>query len=125
MTRHSRYFGLIVLFGCAFETPAGLLGAPVTTDDAAPIEVQRCGSVDSHYWVQAPHSPLAAEVIGTLQRALAERNYYQGAVDGVAGEQTAEAIFLFQMDCELPLTGSINAEILKRLNIRSPLWLSE
>lgn len=65
---------------------------------------------------EAPGSASGQQVISQLQRALAARDYYQGLVDGVAGEQTAQAIFLFQMDCELPLTGSLNARILKLLH---------
>lgn len=100
MARHCKYLAAMVLFAWAFELSACLSET-------------------------ATGSPLGEDVVGRLQQALAERNYYQGTIDGVAGEKTAEAIFLFQMDCELPLTGSINSQILQRLNIRPPSWLSE
>ncbi|WP_025130091.1 peptidoglycan-binding protein [Pseudomonas sp. PH1b] len=100
MARHVKYLAAMVLFAWAFELSACLFET-------------------------ATACPLAEEVVGKLQQALAERNYYQGTIDGVVGEKTAEAIFLFQLDCELPLTGSLNSQVLQRLDIRPPSWLSE
>ncbi|WP_248766092.1 peptidoglycan-binding domain-containing protein [Pseudomonas protegens] len=100
MARHCKYLAAMVLFAWAFAASACLFETAIG-------------------------SPLGEEVVGRLQQALAARNYYQGTIDGVVGEKTEEAIFLFQIDCELPLTGSINSQILQRLDIRPPLWLSE
>ncbi len=106
MMRHYPSLGFVLLSGCV-------------------LALQGCGAADNRYVLKDTHAPVAEEVVGALQRELAVRNYYQGAMDGVAGEKTAEAIFLFQMDCEIPLTGSINLETLEKLNIDSPAWLSE
>lgn len=60
-----------------------------------------------------------------VQRALAQREYYTGDIDGIVGQETETALFLFQMDLELNITGSINSATLEKLNIHTPEWFSQ
>lgn len=60
-----------------------------------------------------------------VQKALAEREYYTGEIDGIVGQETETALFLFQMDLELNITGSINSATLEKLNIDTPEWFSQ
>ncbi|MGY1917413.1 peptidoglycan-binding domain-containing protein [Pseudomonas tolaasii] len=64
-------------------------------------------------------------LVVTVQKALAEREYYSGEIDGIVGLETETALFLFQMDLDLNITGSINSSTLEKLNITSPKWLSQ
>ena len=122
MICHFKYLGIVLMCGCAFEVSAGFL---VTSAIARELRIENeVGEpLRRNHVFSDNDAPIASDIIQALQRALAQRSYYKGVVDGLAGEQTAEAIFLFQMDCELPLTGSINSEVLKRLNITAPAWL--
>ncbi|MFJ3107254.1 peptidoglycan-binding protein [Pseudomonas putida] len=68
-------------------------------------------------------TPLGKQLIAELQVALFGRNYYHGEIDGLFGSETQEAIYLLQMEQALPVTGSINAQVLKGLDIDPPAWL--
>ncbi|UCZ85103.1 peptidoglycan-binding protein [Pseudomonas sp. L5B5] len=122
MKQHVKRFAAMVLLGVTLEAMAGL---PEAAPRNSPVQAGPCEPAEPLCLAQPAGSAAGQQVISRLQQALAERDYYQGLVDGVAGEQTALAIFLFQMDCELPLTGSVNARILQVLNIPSPAWLTE
>lgn len=69
-------------------------------------------------------TPLGKQMIVELQVALFGRDYYHGEIDGLFGMQTQEAIYLLQMDQTLPMTGSVNAQVLKGLDIDPPAWLA-
>ncbi|MGY1917409.1 peptidoglycan-binding domain-containing protein [Pseudomonas tolaasii] len=64
------------------------------------------------------------ELVISVQQALAVREYYTGDIDGIVGLQTETALFLFQMDQDLVITGSINCSTLESLHIPSPEWLN-
>ena len=59
-----------------------------------------------------------SDSIGTdVQRALAEQGYYRGSIDGDLGPMTRDAIAAYQRDHRLPVPGTINAPLLKSLDI--------
>ena len=49
-------------------------------------------------------SPLVLDI----QKRLAGRGYYDGALDGLSGPQTKTAAMRFQRDAKLPVTGKVN-----------------
>jgi peptidoglycan hydrolase-like protein with peptidoglycan-binding domain len=53
--------------------------------------------------------PPPSETIVTLQRELAQLDYYEGPITGTMNEQTVHAIKYLQRDAHLPQTGSMNA----------------
>lgn len=55
---------------------------------------------------QSGHSSAAVE---SLQRELAQLNYYNGPINGVMNTQTSNAIDYLQRDAHLPQTGQLNA----------------
>ena len=63
---------------------------------------------DYQYW-----NDLAVSV----QSELARRRYYQGAIDGIIGSGSREAIRAFQAAQGLPVTGVIDHKLLKALGI--------
>jgi hypothetical protein len=63
---------------------------------------------DYQYW-----NDLAVSV----QSELARRGYYQGAIDGVIGSGSREAIRAFQSAQGLPVTGVIDRKVLKTLGV--------
>jgi hypothetical protein len=65
-------------------------------------------SFDYQYWTN-----LAVSV----QSELAQRGYYQGAIDGVIGSGSREAIRAFQAAQALPVTGRIDLKLLNALGI--------
>jgi len=52
-----------------------------------------------------------------VQRELARRGYYNGAIDGVVGPQTRAAIRTYQVDRALPVTGRIDTPLLRSLRL--------
>jgi localization factor PodJL len=57
------------------------------------------------------------ETIRTLERALADRGYYQGPIDGLASPGLADAIGRFQTDHKLPATGRLDGETAAALGV--------
>lgn len=68
-------------------------------------------------------TPLGKQLISELQIALNGQDYYHGDIDGLFGSETQEAIYLLQLDHDLPLTGSVNVQLLEWLGIETPAWL--
>jgi peptidoglycan hydrolase-like protein with peptidoglycan-binding domain len=93
-----------------------LLVITVGALNAAPIPPQD----EPHAIVMAR---LGKQLITELQVALQGHNYYQGDIDGLFGSETQEAIYLLQLDQALPLTGSVNVQLLEWLGIAPPAWL--
>ena len=54
----------------------------------------------------------------SVQSELAQRGYYQGAIDGVIGSDSREAIRGFQAAQGLPVTGIIDSKLLNALGIK-------
>lgn len=57
------------------------------------------------------------EIVRQVQIALATRNYYYGAVDGLYGPETRAALVRFQSDSGLEVTGTITQGTLDALAI--------
>lgn len=55
--------------------------------------------------------------VKVVQQALMDRGYYNGAIDGVAGDRTRSSVKEFQQDEDLPATGRINNATLKALHV--------
>ncbi len=53
-----------------------------------------------------------------VQQALMERGYYNGPIDGIAGDKTRSSVREFQQDEDLPVTGRINAATLEELHVK-------
>lgn len=67
----------------------------------------------------APAAPSRA-LVSEVQRGLAARGYYAGAVDGVAGSATREAVRRFQADASLPVTGAVDQRLAGELTSVDP-----
>lgn len=108
--------GKLILMNASKVIAGLLLGIAVGTLNAASIAPQGelHGSVVT---------PLGKQLITELQVALQGHNYYQGDIDGLFGSETQEAIYLLQLDHALPLTGSVNVQLLEWLGIAPPTWL--
>jgi peptidoglycan hydrolase-like protein with peptidoglycan-binding domain len=52
-----------------------------------------------------------------VQRALARRGYYHGAIDGVIGPGSRSAIRSFQASHGMVVTGEINAPLVRALGL--------
>ena len=52
-----------------------------------------------------------------VQQALMNKGYYDGPIDGDAGDRTRSSVKEFQQDHDLTATGRINAATLKRLDV--------
>jgi peptidoglycan hydrolase-like protein with peptidoglycan-binding domain len=60
-----------------------------------------------------------AENVRAAQQALKDKGYDPGAVDGVMGSRTREAIKNFQTASNLKATGTLNSETREKLGIQS------
>ncbi len=61
-------------------------------------------------------TPSYSATVATLQKQLAQLNYYEGPINGIAGSQTAQAIQDLQRQANLPQTGTMNAATQAALN---------
>lgn len=98
------------------ERPAGPAPIPVARDAAAPDSVgrpkQRPGteSVEPERQMQKGDPVTLA-----IQQALADAAYGPLTVDGIAGQETADAIRRFQLDQGMSVSGQIDDELISRL----------
>lgn len=62
---------------------------------------------------------LDAKQAGTadVQDALSKAGYYKGTADGILSKNTRAAISAYQRDKGLPVTGSVNTELLHSLGL--------
>jgi hypothetical protein len=70
---------------------------------------------DSHTTVIVT-TPSDSEVVA-VQKKLAQLGYYQGPIDGIDGPETQKAIRWFQSTDKIAVTGQINEQTLKALQI--------
>jgi hypothetical protein len=59
----------------------------------------------------------SGSLVARVQRELARDGYDPGPIDGVMGGQTRAAIFAFQRNNNLPVTGRIDSALLDELNL--------
>src|SRR5256714_1975427 len=66
----------------------------------------------------------AADRVTAAQQALAQRNYYRGAVNGQLDDDTRRALFQFQVDQGLSATGNLDGRTARALgiNLRSGVY---
>ena len=69
--------------------------------------------------VYAFGAPVTGHVLD-VQRALAERGYYLGPHDGLAGPATRRALSWFQRDAQLPLDDSFDSRVLQQIRDAPP-----
>jgi len=60
---------------------------------------------------------VASDVAVDVQRVLARKGYYRGAIDGDLGPRSRAAIRAWQEDCGLAVTGQINSGTLRSLGL--------
>jgi peptidoglycan lytic transglycosylase len=65
----------------------------------------------------ATQTQMSQDEIRQVQERLKELGYYDGAIDGVYGPQTAEAVREYQRGQGLAVTGSVNQETAQTLQI--------
>jgi hypothetical protein len=66
----------------------------------------------------SPRYVSAGSVVADVQRALNQRGYMAGYVDGVFGQRTEAAIRQYQYDHRLAVTGEINQTLLRSLRLQ-------
>jgi peptidoglycan hydrolase-like protein with peptidoglycan-binding domain len=59
-------------------------------------------------------------LVREVQIELAERGYYHGELDGIAGKGTRQAVRDFQADAGLDVTGAVDQNLLSELRLASP-----
>ena len=96
--------GAIVAAGLAGGLAIGLGGGAGTPASATP---STAASPTSTSHATQPEAPSAA--VETLQRQLAQLNYYDGPITGTMTPQTVSAITFLQRDAHLPETGRMDA----------------
>ena len=104
-------------------------GYPYNYDNSYPYDYYN-GNADSYYDSsslsdyddQASYSDsqqsVANATVGAVQSELAQLGYYNGAVDGVLGDETEAALARYQQDHDISVTGTVNAATLQSLGIR-------
>ncbi|MES2506650.1 MAG: peptidoglycan-binding protein [Verrucomicrobiota bacterium] len=70
--------------------------------------------VPGHYWGGGSYRSMEMSV----QRALSQRGYYRGPIDGDIGPGTRASIARYQRDRGLGVTGNINNQVLTSLGLR-------
>lgn len=74
-----------------------------------------------HAAVNAHNKPVSDPYVKWAQEALKDLNIYEGAVDGLNGPKTKEAVLRYEAKNDLPMTGKVTPELLKHLeNIAEP-----
>ncbi len=91
----------------------GTVPAPLVTAAVQPAAAQ---PVDTAQPLPAPLDPsVDSELIKKIQRGLSSLAFLHGAIDGVAGDETARAIREFEVFNNLQVTGRISPELVDLL----------
>lgn len=85
------------------------------TGDAPPAEA--AGGESAATRSKPDAAPAANGLVGSIQRELQVRGYYNGAIDGDAGPNTKAAVRAFQRDAGFPVTGDLDQRLLVELRI--------
>jgi hypothetical protein len=74
---------------------------------------------DSDAYYQTPNSvtTYSESTVVAVQKELAQLGYYHGSIDGIAGPETEKAIRWFQSTDKITVTGQIDDQTLKALQI--------
>lgn len=72
---------------------------------------------DDDYYPDTDTLPTYTNVVVVVQQELAKLGYYHGPIDGIVGPQTEKAISWFQSVDKITVTGAINGQTLKALQI--------
>ena len=99
-------------------TAASTAPAPVVVPNPRPRIAQPASAVPPKDTAMPP-IPQQKPIVAALQRELAGKGYYVGAVDGVAGPGTRTAISAYQHANGLPVTGEPSGAILDRIRTAS------
>jgi hypothetical protein len=60
----------------------------------------------------------ANPTVSVVQSQLAKLGYYNGAIDGVLGDETEAALARYQQDQDISVTGTVNAATLQSLGVK-------
>src|SRR5262245_19644293 len=71
----------------------------------------------SYYNGYAPSGQYSNGVVSAVQSKLASLGYYQGATDGILGDQTQAALARYQQDQDISVTGTVTAATLQALGL--------
>jgi peptidoglycan hydrolase-like protein with peptidoglycan-binding domain len=104
-------FGIAPL--AAAETRLATVGSVPLPRTAPPARTEPARSEPGNADAPPPHP--AGEVITEVQRELARRGFYEGAVDGVFGSRTDAAIRAFAQAAGLKAAGEPNAALLRAI----------
>ena len=75
--------------------------------------------VDGGFWpVPGGYQGGSSRMAGAQQQ-LTTAGYYNGAIDGIPGPDTRQAIANYQTDNSLPVTGHLNAPTRQSLGLKS------
>ncbi len=84
----------------------------------APVYEEAAPTPAVHHHAVRHSSPSFNERIEAVQRALADRHYYWGAIDGIDGPKTIQAVSDFQRDLGVTVTGVADAKTLAALDVK-------
>lgn len=109
---------------------AAAVVAPTPFPAARPVDVQQTASIAQRPAEAAPAiaAPAQAapaprgrsEIVADVQRELARRRLYDGAVDGLTGPKTEAAIRRFETESRLAVTGEASEALLAKLKRGAP-----
>jgi peptidoglycan hydrolase-like protein with peptidoglycan-binding domain len=85
---------------------------PIPTPVSTPFSTMFRGTP----YADAPRA-VQSDIVRRAQAWMAVRRFYRGALDGVAGPATSEAIFALQEEADLRRTGRLDPETLAEMNL--------
>ncbi len=122
--RYYRYYGRRGYYGGYYWYPwwpgfaVGVYGFGYPYYDDYPYDYAYPSS-GGYYGSDASDYPLAGGNVGqAVQQALAARGYYKGRIDGVIGDETSDAIRSFQRSQGFHVSGGLDEQTLRALQIR-------
>jgi peptidoglycan hydrolase-like protein with peptidoglycan-binding domain len=107
---------MLLLAGCAGAPESGKSATPPATTTPTPSRPPGAPPPASGPQANEP-SPAIDEGMSSfeLQERLNQLGYKVGAVDGVLGPRTVEALKKYQSDNNLPPTGALDVQTIKKL----------
>ena len=86
-----------------------------TTSNVRHISTNRVKTVSSKTVKSRPAKPVSDELTKELQMALADKNIYTGAIDGLYGSRTKTAIMTYQEQMKLKASGRVSVKLLSHI----------